>query len=378
MSHVQDGGDRGRNGVKQKMMKSILVAYATGTGSTGEVAEAIGEVIAQHDVQVDVSNIKEINGINHYSAVVLGSSIRLGQWLPDAVDFLNTFRQELGRVPVAYFTTCVTMIDNTADSRRTVLAYMEPLQHIAPEVEPVGLGLFAGSLSPNLRMIMPSEMQPYGDYRDWDIIRSWAEDITPALLADAPRLGAPIALAGAILSFTDMSGLDLSQINLQAAELQEVKLYDTKLTEANLSRSDLTEADLSQANLQGASLGWADLRKSVLRDANLREANLMGATLKYADLTGADLTDAVLNGASMQYANLSGATLVKADLNWAELNGATLIQTDLSQANLGWANLSGADLNEANLQGVKYNEHTKWPEGFAIEEAGGVAVPNAH
>jgi uncharacterized protein YjbI with pentapeptide repeats/menaquinone-dependent protoporphyrinogen IX oxidase len=360
------------------MNKSILVAYATGTGSTGEVAEAIGEVIAQNDVNVDVYNIKDINDISYYSAVVLGSSIRMGKWLPDAIQFLSNFRESLANVPVAYFTTCVTMIDDTADNRRTVLSYMEPLQHLAPEIEPVGLGLFAGSLSPNLSMIMPDNMLPYGDYRDWNIIRAWAKEISPALLADTSRPGAQTVLAGAVLSFTDMSGLDLSQIDLHEAVLQEAKLYETKLTKANLSRSDLTQADLSYADLQGASLGWADLNQSVLRDANLHEANLIGATLKYADLTGANLNGAILNGASMHYANLSGATLVNADLNWAELNGATLIQADLSQANLGWANLSGADLSESNLQGVKYNKHTKWPEGFAIEEFDGVIVPHAH
>ncbi len=358
------------------MTKHILVAYATGTGSTGEVAEAIGEVIAQNEVNVDVQHVNDVDDISQYNAVVLGSSIRVGQWLPDAVQFLSTFRKALSQIPVAYFTTCIAMINDTADNRRTVLAYMEPLQHVAPEVEPVGLGLFAGSLSPSLRMVMPAAAQPYGDYRDWNLIRGWANEISSALLADAPRPSAPVALAGVVLSYTDMSGLDLRQINLQEAELHETKLTEAKLAEANLSRSDLTQADLSQADLQGTSLGWADLNQSVLRDANLSHANLMGASLKYTDLTGANLTDAILNGSNLQYANLSGATLAQADLNWADLSGATLVGANLSHANLSWANLSGANLSEANLQGAKYNEQTKWPEEFAIEEADGVLVPH--
>ena len=77
------------------MPKRILVAFATGSGSTGEVAQAIGDVLGESGVPVDVLTVQTINSVNSYSAVVLGSSIRLGRWLPEAVAFLKTFKNVL-------------------------------------------------------------------------------------------------------------------------------------------------------------------------------------------------------------------------------------------------------------------------------------------
>ncbi len=39
---------------------------------------------------------------------------------------------------------------------------------------------------------------------------------------------------------------------------------------------------------------------------------------------------------------------------------------DLQGANLRGADLIRADLHGVNLRGAKYNEQTKWPEGFVI------------
>ena len=133
----------------------ILVAYASGTGSTGEVAEAIAEVLRQGGADVDVRAVQDVQDVASYGAIVLGSSIRVGRWLPGAVEFLEDFRRELSSIPVAYFTTCLTMVEDTEDSRRIVLGYLEPVLALAPEIKPVGLGLFAGSFDPQQRLIMP-------------------------------------------------------------------------------------------------------------------------------------------------------------------------------------------------------------------------------
>jgi len=360
------------------MSKRILVAYASGAGSTGEVAEAIGRKLQAAEVAVDVLPVTAVTALNAYSGLVLGSSIRAGRWLPGAVQFVDRFRPQIGRLPVAYFTTCLTMVNDTPDSRRTVLAYMEPVRLLAPEIEPVGIGLFAGSIAPEIAQVLPGESGPYGDYRDWGAIEAWAEAIRPFLLADDVHQAAPIVLSQAILSYTDMSGLNLSHLNLSQAQLHETRLRQADLHGANLRGSELMGADLQQADLHKAGFGWADLSQSNLRQADLREANLIGAILTEADLSGSNLTQAVLNGATLTQANLTGAVLMRADLNWANLQQADLTGADCRYASLAWADLSQAILTDADLTEATCNRLTKWPADFSAEEAGCIIMDQPH
>ncbi len=356
------------------MGKQILIAYASGSGSTGEVAEAIGKVIAEADVTVNVSTVQDVADLTDYGAVVLGSSIRAGRWLPEALKFLETHREALSRIPVAYFTTCLTMVTDTDDSRRTVLAYMEPVRQLAPEIKPVGLGLFAGSLDPQRPSMIRVKQLPQGDYRNWDAIEAWAKEIRPALLANITASSEPVILRDAVLSYTDMSGLDLSSADLQRADLQGATLSEADLRSSDLSESDLAKADLSGAVLHDAGLNWADLNRADMSGADLRRANLIGADLNGARLELANLSYAILNGANLSGANLSGADLRRADLNWADLRQADLTNANVSQANLGWANLSEAKLSQVNLSSATYNEATEWPEGFSPETHGCILV----
>ena len=71
---------------------------------------------------------------------------------------------------------------------------------------------------------------------------------------------------------------------------------------------------------------------------------------------------------------LRGADLRGADLRGADLWGTNLRDANLSDANLRGANLRGNDLNWVYLHGAKYDEDTKFPDGFDPEEAGMVLV----
>lgn len=48
----------------------------------------------------------------------------------------------------------------------------------------------------------------------------------------------------------------------------------------------------------------------------------------------------------------------------ANLTGANFTGADLSGADFSRADLTGAVLRKTNLTGVKYDERTRWPEGF--------------
>ena len=329
------------------MSKYILVAYASGSGSTREVAEVVATEIEREGLSTVVQHVNQVEDVATYSGVVLGSSIRIGRWLPEAVDCLERIKAELVEKPVAYFTTCLTMIDDTEENRQTVLSYMEPLLKIAPKVKPVGLGLFAGSLDPARRTIMAGG-GPHGDYRNWAAIREWAQKIG-GIFAEFEG-GKQLELAEMVLSYTDMSYSDLTLINLQGAELSSTNLV--------------------QANMEASHLEWADLSHSQMQGANLFKANLIGSILTEAILQDANLAEATLNGAVLQNANLQGANLEKADLNWVDFSQADLRNANLRQARLGWANLTESLLDGADLTGARFNAHTVWPDGFSPEAAG--------
>jgi len=171
-------------GGENEMSDKILVAYASRCGSTGEVAETIGQVLCETGVAVDVRLVQNVTDVSPYRAVIVGSAIRMGRWLPEASKFAETHQKALGQVPVAYFLACMTLEDNSEEKRRTVTAYLDPVREI---MQPVDVGLFAGTMDYSklpfvFRLMMKAMGTPEGDYRDWEAIRAWADGLRPALL----------------------------------------------------------------------------------------------------------------------------------------------------------------------------------------------------
>lgn len=351
------------------MERRFLVCYASGTGSTREVAEHIGMELKQGGVSVEVRPVDAVNGLNEYDAVVVGSSIRFGRWLPEAVVFLEDSAETLATLPVALFTTCITIVDDSESAQRTALAYWEPVLSLIPAVEPVGLGLFAGSLLPMFEPLTTAR-GPHGDFRDWDAIGAWAQKIRPALVAGSAQPREPMTLRSSVLSYTDLSGANLSRYDFQESQFVEADLHATKLRESNLRRATLNAADLHEADLSGANLGWANLVDTQCQAADFSDTTMMGTRFDNANLQRANLSRAILNGASLENAQLQGANLRAADLNWANLRGANLSGADLSGAQLGWADLRGANLKDALLTNTRYNDETQWPDGFELGNAG--------
>jgi menaquinone-dependent protoporphyrinogen oxidase len=182
-----------------KAGKKTLVAYASRTGSTGGVAEAIGQVLRDAGLDVDVRLVKHAGDVSPYGAVVLGSAVNRASWLSEAIDFAEKNREALSRVPVAYFLTCVTLYYDTEEARKVARSYMGPVLRAVPEVQPVDCGYFGGVLDYSklnlvVQMVMKSKMQargiPEGDFRNWDAITAWAKGLAvPLGKAKAASLG---------------------------------------------------------------------------------------------------------------------------------------------------------------------------------------------
>ncbi len=162
-------------------MKKILVTYATRAGSTIQIAETIAQTLGGTGSAVDMRPIKSVTDLKGYDAVVIGSAIRMGQWLPEAVQFVKTNQSTLANVPTAYFLVSGFLKNDTPEMRKTVEAYLDPVRKI---LEPKSIGMFAGKmdygklsfLDRTIAKVMKAEE---GDWRNWDAVRGWAHDLLP-------------------------------------------------------------------------------------------------------------------------------------------------------------------------------------------------------
>lgn len=171
-------------------MRRILVAYASANGSTGGVAEIIGQTLAEHGAAVYVQPLQSVTTLEGYHAVVVGSAIHGGKWLPEAVKFVQTHEEALRRLPTTFFLVGM-MVASKSEATQTLVA-----QFLAEEralVEPAAEGRFVGAMFPNQYPFFTGLGMRFfmaycglglrgGDYRDKDAVQAWAEKIYSLLI----------------------------------------------------------------------------------------------------------------------------------------------------------------------------------------------------
>lgn len=160
--------------------RKALVAYASKCGSTAEIAKNIAGVLVESGRQVDLLPAADVTDLSGYDLVVLGSAIRMSKWMPAASDFVSRFQQDLVNKSTAFFTACLTLRDDTPATRQEVTAYLQPVRDIfQPDYE----AFFAGRLDYGRLSLVEGALMKYaikapeGDFRDWQKIRAWAEDL---------------------------------------------------------------------------------------------------------------------------------------------------------------------------------------------------------
>ena len=156
------------------MSARVLVAFATKLGSTGEIAEAIAQVLRDSGHRALAQPAREVRSLADWDAVILGSAVYAAFWQKDARLFTERFREDLKTRPLWLFS------GGPLDHR---LARAD--QPITPHGAEITAGLgarahrtFGGRLS-RVAAVDPQVLQTHriGDFRDWESIVGYAHGI---------------------------------------------------------------------------------------------------------------------------------------------------------------------------------------------------------
>jgi len=186
------------------MVNKILITYATLSGTTVEVAQAIGEEITKKGLQVDVLPLDKVKSLNGYDGVVLGGPMIMG-WHRSALGFLRKNRKALSRIPLAIFVMAMSLTKTSETSLGGMLLYIDnklpkpllkegrpnireryayvvnyarPILNAAGPAKPVSIGFFGGRLDYGrlawwaVMFVMLVIQAPAGDRRNWPAIRA--------------------------------------------------------------------------------------------------------------------------------------------------------------------------------------------------------------
>ncbi len=153
------------------MSARVLVAYASKLGSTAAIAETMAQVLRDGGHQAVAMPARDVQSLDDWDAVILGSAIYAAFWQRDARKFTERFHDELQQRPLWLFS-------GGPLDRRLARGDLPITPHGA-EIT-TGLGAlahrtFGGRLAPDAD-VDPQVLQTHhiGDFRDWRAIVDYA------------------------------------------------------------------------------------------------------------------------------------------------------------------------------------------------------------
>lgn len=162
----------------------VLVTAASRHGATTEVAASIGAILQAAGLEVHVLHASEVTGLDGFDAVIIGSAVYVGRWLEPARELVEREKVALCRIPVWLFSS-----GPVGDPPKPV---EEPLDDspLAALVGARGHRTFAGRIDRKQlgfgeKAIMAAVRAPEGDFRPWNEIEAWANEIAAALTGAA-------------------------------------------------------------------------------------------------------------------------------------------------------------------------------------------------
>ena len=158
----------------------VLVTAASKHGATAGIAEAIKETLSTHGIDANLKPIEDVQSIDGYQAVVIGSGVYAGRWLKPAREFVKRNENELKQRKVWLFSS-----GPVGDPPKPVEESPEFAQ-MKTATGAIEHKVFSGKVDPKAlslpeRAMVAALHAPTGDFRDFDAIRAWAAGIARSI-----------------------------------------------------------------------------------------------------------------------------------------------------------------------------------------------------
>jgi menaquinone-dependent protoporphyrinogen oxidase len=184
---------------------SVLVAYASRHGATEQIAQRIAEVLRASRWVAEARPMEAAGDLAGYDAFVIGSAVYYGSWLKEATAFVRRHQAVLAGRPVWLFSSGPLGTAATDDKGQDlrVAAVPKEIAAFTAALKPRDHRVFFGVLDPRTLGIaervvraLPAgrALLPEGDFRDWQEVEAWAEEIARAVASQAPS---PVARGAA-------------------------------------------------------------------------------------------------------------------------------------------------------------------------------------
>ncbi|WP_037306350.1 flavodoxin domain-containing protein [Amycolatopsis orientalis] len=158
-------------------MTAVLVAHAGKSGGTREIAEVIAAELREAGLTAELLDAAEVDDVEAYGAVIVGSALYRRRWRPEAVRLLAEHEEALRNRPVWLFHSgpCGPLAAGKHISLPAGVALL------AARIDAERTATFGGRLTPATAKGLFWKIMaagPWaGDFRDWALIRSWARDV---------------------------------------------------------------------------------------------------------------------------------------------------------------------------------------------------------
>ena len=155
---------------------NVLVTAASRHGSTLEIVTIIGRILEDAGIDTDIKEPDDVRSLAGYDGVVIGSAVYMGRWLEPARQLIDRCSGEFAGRSVWLFSSGPLGDPPKPDG--------EPVDAEAMRTATGAIDhrVFPGHLDKSElgfreKLVVTGVRAPYGDFRPWDDVVTWARAI---------------------------------------------------------------------------------------------------------------------------------------------------------------------------------------------------------